>query len=67
MLMKIADELLAREVLDADQVIRLAQGHPLAEHVPAATAPAAVDDAPRRETPERSSLMPQMNKPVGQE
>ena len=31
MLLKIADELLAREVLDADQVKRLAQGLPLEE------------------------------------
>jgi len=66
-LMKIADELLAREVLDADQVIRLTQGQPLADFVPAAVAPASVDDQPRRETPERPSLIPQMNKPVGQE
>ncbi len=30
-LMKIADELLAREVLDADQVVRLTKGLPLEE------------------------------------
>jgi len=66
-LMKIADELLAREVLDADQVMRLAQGQPLAAHAPAPAAAAPADEPPRRETPERPSLVPQMNKPVGQE
>ena len=33
-LLKIADELLAREVLDADQVLRLAKGLPLEDPPP---------------------------------
>jgi cell division protease FtsH len=66
-LLKIADELLAREVLDAEQVMRLAKGLPLEERVipPAAAAPA--DEPAARVTPERPSLVPQMGKPVGQE
>jgi hypothetical protein len=65
--MKIADELLAREVLDAAQVKRLAQGLPLEEPVPAAGAvPPA--EAPRREAPEqRPAIVPALGKPVGQE
>ena len=39
-LQKIADELLVREVLDADQVKRIVQGLPLDEYVPTAAAAA---------------------------
>jgi cell division protease FtsH len=67
-LMKIADELLAREVLDADQVLRLAKGLPLLEPlpVPLTTAPAG---EPRRETSDRSPTapIPALGKPIGQE
>ncbi|HKW00683.1 MAG TPA: ATP-dependent zinc metalloprotease FtsH [Vicinamibacterales bacterium] len=66
-LMKIADELLAREVLDADQVKRLVQGLPLEERVPAATPPVSDE---RREAPlgpGRPAIVPSLNKPVGQE
>ena len=62
-LLKIADELLAREVLDADQVIRLAKGQRLQEPLP--TAP--VSDEPRREAPDRSPMVPSLGKPVVQE
>jgi cell division protease FtsH len=67
-LMKIADQLLAREVLDADQVMRLAKGLEIEE----AAAPDAVPASspagePRRESPERPSLVPSLSKPVGQE
>ncbi len=68
MLLKIADELLAREVLDADQVRRLVQGLPLEERVPPTTP--VSDDAGRREAPAgpgRPAIVPAMNKPVGQE
>jgi len=67
LLLKIADELLAREVLDADQVKRLVQGLPLDERpaVPAAVAPVA--ETPRRESPERPAMVPPLAKPVTQE
>ncbi len=64
-LLKIADELLAREVLDADQVLRLARGLPLDEPLPAAAS--ASGETPRREAPERPAIVPALRKPVGQE
>ena len=63
-LMKIADELLVREVLDAEQVMRLAKGQPLEEHRPA---PAVGEPAAPRPTPERPALVPNMGKTVAQE
>jgi len=63
-LLKIADELLAREVLDADQVKRLAQGLPIDDPTPA---PAVSDETPRREAPERQPMVPSLGKPVTQE
>ncbi len=63
----IADALLVREVLDADQVRRIVNGHPLDE-VSAAEIPAA-DAAPSREK-DRPSLVPPMQpiqKPLTQE
>jgi len=65
-LLKIADELLAREVLDADQVVRLSKGLPLEERPPKPVATPAEEPAPRA-TPERPTLVPHMGKPVGQE
>ncbi len=64
-LLKIADELLAREVLDADQVLRLAKGLPLLEPVPAPVSVASDDT--RREPTERPTIVPSLGKPVGQE
>jgi len=64
-LLKIADELLAREVLDADQVMRLAAGQSLDEPLPQAAD--AGTDVPRRETPERPGIVPALGKPVAQE
>jgi cell division protease FtsH len=67
-LLKIADELLAREVLDADQVLRLTRGEPLEELVPKPAAPSTpTDDPPRRESPERTPIVPALGKPIGQE
>jgi cell division protease FtsH len=66
-LIKIADELLAREVLDADQVSRLVKGLPLQEIVPPPATPAPAVGEPRRETPERPAIVPALGKPVGQE
>ncbi len=62
-LLKIAEELLAREVLDADQVMRLAKGLALQEPiVPSKPAAAPTDESARRETPERPALVPQIGK-----
>jgi cell division protease FtsH len=67
-LLKIADELLAREVLDAAQVQRLAQGLPL-EPIPAASPASTGDETPRRETHERPTtpIVPALGNPVAQE
>jgi cell division protease FtsH len=69
LLLKIAEELLVREVLDADQVKRLAHGLPI-EDAPAKSAtPAftATPDTERREAPERPSLVPPLGKAIPQE
>jgi len=67
LLLKVADELLAREVLDADQVMRLVKGLPLPE-LPIPVAPSVVGSAePRRESPERTPIVPALGKPIGQE
>jgi cell division protease FtsH len=63
-LLSIADHLLAREVLDADQVRRLAKGLPLED--PPAAAP-ALPGEPRREPADRPAIVPALTKPVGQE
>jgi len=65
-LIRIADELLAREVLDADQVTRLAAGQPLEEPLPQASSGTEAD-VPRRESPERPGIVPALGKPVAQE
>jgi cell division protease FtsH len=67
-LQKIADELLAREVLDADQVLRLVKGLPL-QDAPAASTKTPPNDEVRRDTPasERPAIVPSLNKPLGQE
>ena len=66
-----ADALLAREVLDADQVKRLAAGLALDELPPAAarvTPPAANDeDESRPRQKERNPIVPSLNKPLPQE
>ena len=68
LLLRIADELLAREVLDADQVKRLSQGLALEEPIPVPQTP-MTDDSTRRETPTagRPAIVPSLGKPVGQE
>ena len=67
LLLKIAEELFVREVLDADQVKRLAEGLPIADQVAAAPSAPAAEELPRRETPERPPIMPALGKPVTQE
>jgi cell division protease FtsH len=67
-LVKIAEALLAREVLDADQVRRLAAGLPLDEPQPvAARAAVADEDEARPRQKERSPIVPSLNKPLPQE
>jgi cell division protease FtsH len=67
-LVKMADALLAREVLDADQVKRIAAGLPLDAPQPvAARVPVADEDEARPRQKERASLVPSLNKPLPQE
>jgi cell division protease FtsH len=67
-LVKIADALLSREVLDAEQVKRLAAGLPLDEPHPVAARVAVADeDEARPRQKERTPIVPAMNKPIPQE
>jgi cell division protease FtsH len=69
-LVKIADALLAREVLDAEQVKRLAAGLPLDEPQPVAARTAVADEEearPRQKEKERAPIVPALNKPLPQE
>ncbi|MEP7308310.1 MAG: ATP-dependent zinc metalloprotease FtsH [Acidobacteriota bacterium] len=67
-LVTMADALLAREVLDADQVRRIVAGLPLDAPQPvAARAPVADEDEARPRQKERSPLVPSLNKPLPQE
>ena len=70
-LARIAEELLAREVLDAEQVRRIVAGEKLEEHRPAAASPSATPKTPRRRAAkERPSIvppLPPLNKPLTQE
>ncbi len=65
-LVKIADALLAREVLDAEQVKRLAAGLPLDEPQPVA-ARTVVEEEERPRAKERPPIVPALNKPLPQE
>jgi len=69
-LLKIADQLLVREVLDAEQVRNHAAGEELEEFKPVA-APSNTDDGTRRPAAkERPSIvppLPPLNKPLTQE
>jgi cell division protease FtsH len=69
-LVKMADELLAREVLDADQVKRIVSGLPLEDPQPVAPRAAAVpveEDEARPRQKERAPIVPALNKPLPQE
>jgi cell division protease FtsH len=70
-LVRMADELLAREVLDADQVKRLAAGLPLDDPQPVSARPAASstgdEDEARPRQKERAPIVPALNKPLPQE
>ena len=70
-LLRIAEELLIREVLDADQVTRIARGEPLLEPVPT-TGPSQTppDGTPDRQPDARApvvSPVPSLDKAVPQE
>jgi cell division protease FtsH len=67
-LLRISEELLAREVLDADQVMRLARGQAIEDAVAPASA-AAGEGTPRRETHERPAapIVPSLGTPIAQE
>jgi cell division protease FtsH len=67
-LVKIADGLLAREVLDAEQVKRLVAGLPLEDAQPSTTRPAHPDEGEARpRSKERQPIVPALNKPLPQE
>ena len=67
-LVKIADALLTREVLDAEQVRRLAAGLALDEPQPVAPrAPAADEDEARPRQKERAPIVPALKQPLPQE
>jgi cell division protease FtsH len=72
-LTRIADELLSREVLDAEQVRRIAAGLPVdppRAAQPSVPAPAAEEDESRRRQKERISIvppLPPLKKPLPQE
>jgi cell division protease FtsH len=66
-LLRIAEELLGREVLDAEQVRRIVAGEPLEEHTPRNVA-AATDDGTKRPAKERPSIVPPLPpRPLPQE
>jgi cell division protease FtsH len=67
---KIAEELLAREVLDADQVRKIVAGEPLEAAKPTTAPVAAAEDASRKAAKDRPSVVPgipPLNKPLTQE
>jgi cell division protease FtsH len=67
---KIAEELLAREVLDADQVRRIVAGEALDPVKSPTAAAASADDAARKAAKDRPSMVPgipPLNKPLTQE
>jgi len=65
-LVRMADALLQREVLDAEQVKRIAAGLSLDEPQPVAARPAVEEDEPRHRK-ERAPIVPALNKPLPQE
>jgi cell division protease FtsH len=68
-LIDIADALLAREILDADQVRRLAYGHPLGD-APPSVLPSATEEGARerpREKERPTLVQPALPKPLAQE
>ncbi len=58
---------LAREVLDADQVKRLAAGLALEEPQPVSSRPVVHEEDERPRLKERAPIVPALNKPLPQE
>jgi cell division protease FtsH len=65
-LLEIADALLAREVLDADQVQKLARGEAI-DVQPSITTPSGDAPRDRAREKERPPMVPQLQKPLTQE
>jgi cell division protease FtsH len=66
-LQRIADQLMIRESLDAEQIHRLVQGLALADPVTTSSGAPIVTDESRREPAERPAIVPSLGKPIGQE
>jgi cell division protease FtsH len=66
-LVRMADALLAREVLDAEQVKRIASGLPLEDPQSVAARTVIEEDEPRPRQKERAPIVPALNKPIPQE
>jgi cell division protease FtsH len=66
-LLTMADALLAREVLDAEQVRRIVAGLPIDEPQPVAARTNVGEEENARPRKERSSIVPALNKPITQE
>jgi cell division protease FtsH len=66
-LIDMAESLLSREVLDAEQVKRLAAGLPLDEPLPTAARMPSPEDEARPRQKERSPIVPSLNQPIPQE
>jgi cell division protease FtsH len=67
-LIRIAEELLVREVLDGEQVKRIAAGLPIDEFRPATVAAGVADEGRRgKERPPIVAPLPPLNKPLTQE
>ncbi len=66
-LVQIAEALLAREVLDAEQVMRIVAGQPLDEPAPVVSKPAVTEEEGTRQRKERPVIVPALNKPITQE
>jgi cell division protease FtsH len=66
-LQKIADELMVREVLDADQVKKLANGLPIADMPVGPSATPSLTDESSPRSADRPAIVPTMGKTVAQE
>ena len=66
-LVRMAEALLQREVLDAEQVRRISAGLPLDEPQPVAARPPMAEEDEPRHRKERPPIVPALNKPLPQE
>ncbi|MFB3853199.1 MAG: ATP-dependent zinc metalloprotease FtsH [Vicinamibacterales bacterium] len=63
----VAEELLVREVLDAEQIKKIAAGIPLDQPAPAGQTAVAADDEVRRRQKDRAPIVPALPEPLPQE